>query len=45
MIVQAAQVIRDKISECIKEQAWPPNPEELTEDYVELPDCLVQFLR
>ena len=44
LIVQVAQIIRDNISECVKEQAWPPTPQELTEDYVQLPDCLLQFL-
>ena len=36
LIVQVAQIIRDNISECVKEQAWPPTPQELTEDYVQL---------
>jgi len=36
--------LRDKISRSIKVQVWPPNPQELTENYVEFPDCLVQFL-
>jgi len=44
LIVRVALILRDKIVEGIKEQTWPPNPQELTEKYVQLPDCLAQFL-
>ena len=42
LIVQVALVL--KIIQSIKDQAWPPHPQELTDTYVEFPDCLVQFL-
>ena len=44
LIVQVALTLRENIYKCIQEQAWPPKPEEMTADYVELPNCLVQFL-
>ena len=44
LIVQVALVLRDKIIQSIKEQTWPPHPQELTDTYIEFPDCLVQFL-
>ena len=44
LIVQVALVLRDKIIQSIKEQTWPPHPQELTDTYIKFPDCLVQFL-
>jgi len=44
LIVQVALILRDKISQSITEQVWPPHPQELTEKYIEFPDCLVKFL-
>ena len=31
LIVQVAVILRDRIKDDIKEQAWPPNPQDLTE--------------
>ena len=44
LIVQVALVLRDKITQSIKDQSWPPHPQDLTDTYVEFLDFLVQFL-
>ena len=46
LICKAALVLHDSItSDCIKEQPWPPNPKDLDNNYAEIPDCLLQFLK
>lgn len=43
--MKVALILRKNIKDGIKEQKWPTKPDELTEEYVELPDWLKIFLK
>jgi hypothetical protein len=45
MMIQTALILRCKVREQVKEQIWPPKPDELTEKYIDLPVCLIEFLK
>ena len=36
--------IRKIVRESSKEQEWPPNPEALNSEYINIPKCLAEFL-
>ena len=45
LIENVAIILRDSIKGSIQEQMWPPHPEELDKSYIELPECLMTFLK
>ena len=45
LINQTALILREQVRNEIKEQSWPPKPDELTEKYIDLPACLTDFLK
>ena len=45
LIIQTAAVLCSQVRNEIKEQTWPPKPDELTDKYIVLPACLTQFLQ
>lgn len=45
LIERVALILRGNIKNGVMDQVWPPKPEELTETYVELPGCLLLFLK
>lgn len=46
LINQTALILREQVRNEMKEQNWPPKPDELTcEKYIDLPACLTDFLQ
>ena len=45
LIIQVAAVLRIQVRNEVREQTWPPKPDELTEKYIILPACLTHFLQ
>jgi hypothetical protein len=45
VMIQTALLLRNSMREQIKGQIWPPRPAELTDNYVDLPGCVTEFLK
>jgi hypothetical protein len=43
ILLRAALYLRDEVKGTVREQQWPPLPEELDQDYLPLPDALLTF--